>query len=398
MRGFWLVVAAGAGVLAINMGVRQTFGLYVAPISADLGVGREAVGLAIAILNLAWGAAAPFAGGFVDAYGAGRVILGGAALYAGGLLLMAGAQGEAALMLSGALIGLGVAGTGFSAVLGVVGRAAPIDQRQLALSLATMGSAIGQFVALPFAHALMDAHGWALSLVALAALVAAMAPLGSGLSTAPMARDADAQSFQEALSEAARHRGFWLLTGGFFVCGFHIAFVAVHLPGYLAQQGFSAHMGVAALMIVALANIAGTYLCGRAGDVIEKRLALTLLYGARALIFVAFVFAPPTQVSVIVFAALLGLLWLGTIPLTSGMLATFFGPRWLSMLYGVVFFSHQVGSFLGAWLGGRAFDALGSYTAMWWVCAGLGVLAALLNWPIREEPSPRLAAQAGATP
>jgi predicted MFS family arabinose efflux permease len=393
-RILWTVVMAGACTLAINMGVRQTFGLYVAPVSADMGMGREAFGLAIAVLNLIWGAAAPFAGAFADKFGSLRIILVGAACYIAGLLLMSGAAGETQLIVSGVLLGLGVAGTGFAAVLGVVGRAAPPEHRQLALSLATMGSAVGQFLALPFAHTLMGAAGWQWSLIAMAGLVALMIPLGAALSE--KAAGAQAQSLQtarQAIREALSHPGFWLLTAGFFVCGFHIAFVAVHLPGYLQSQGFPAQLGVYALMLVGLANIAGTYLCGRAGDIMEKRQALTLLYSLRALVFLAFIFTPLTEASALVFAVLLGLVWLGTIPLTSGLIATFFGARWMSMLYGVVFFSHQVGSFLGAWLGGRIYDAYQSYEAMWWACVALAVLAALLNWPIRERPSERLLAE-----
>ncbi|MDZ4791503.1 MAG: MFS transporter [Hyphomicrobiales bacterium] len=356
------------------MGIRQTFGLYVAPISRDLGIGRESVALAIALLNLAWGAAAPFAGAFADKFGSIRVIAAGAALYITGLVIMANATDEKGLVISGVMIGLGVAGTGFSAVLGVVGRAAPDNKRQLALSLATMGSAVGQFVALPFAHVLMDGYGWVFSLLVLAAVAAVMAPLGWALASGPPpAASQSTQKLRDALYEALAHKGFWLLTAGFFVCGFHIAFVAVHLPGYLVEKGFTPQLGVIALMLVGLANIAGTYLCGRAGDFMEKRIALTILYTLRAVIFLGFLYVPLTQASVLVFAVLLGLLWLGTIPLTSGMLVTFFGARWLSMLYGVVFLSHQVGSFLGAWLGGRIYDATKSYDSMWWACVALGV-------------------------
>ncbi len=394
LNGFWVVVIAGAAILAINMGIRQTLGLYVAPISRDLAVGRESVALTIALLNLAWGAAAPFAGAFADKFGSIRVILTGAALYIAGLAIMATSTGEQGLMISGILIGLGVAGTGFSAVLGVVGRAAPDNKRQLALSFATMGSAVGQFIALPFAHVLMDGYGWVFSLFALAAIAGIMAPLGWALASAPAAPARQStQKLRDALREASLHRGFWLLSAGFFVCGFHLAFVAVHLPGYLVEKGFTAQLGVIALMLVGLANIAGTYLCGRAGDFMEKRVALTILYALRAVIFLGFLYVPLTEVSVLIFAVLLGLLWLGTIPLTSGMIVTFFGARWLSMLYGVVFLSHQIGSFLGAWLGGRIYDATQSYDAMWWACIALGLVAALLHWPIKERPSVRLSAE-----
>ncbi len=391
LDGFWLVVAAGAAILAINMGIRQTFGLYVVPVSRDLGLGREVFSLAIALLNLIWGAAAPFAGAVTDSIGPARVILAGAFCYILGICLMAVAPGETALVASGVLIGLGVAGTGFSAVLGPVGRAAPEEKRQLALSIATMGSAIGQFVALPYAHVLMDAQGWVISLFALAVTAAFMAPLGLSLPGKQTDGTLDtSQTLSEALREASRHTGFWLLTVGFFVCGFHIAVVAVHLPAYLGDKGFSPQLAVVALMIVGLANIVGTYLCGLAGDLMEKRQALALVYFGRAVLFVGFLYMPLTQMNVLIFAGLLGLLWLGTIPLTSGLIVTFFGPRWLSMLYGIVFFSHQIGSFLGAWMGGVIYDNFKSYELMWWLCVALGIVAAMLNWPIREVASPRL--------
>jgi predicted MFS family arabinose efflux permease len=387
-----LIVLAGALIMAINMGIRQTFGLYVVPVSQDLGLGREVFSLSIALVNLVWGAASPFAGAVADKYGSGKVILGGSILYAAGLLIMSAAPNGATLITSGVLIGLGISATGFSAVFGAVGRAAPPEKRQLALSLTTVGSAVGQFLALPYAHVLMDVHGWAFSLLVLAATVAIMALLGTILSGKPVDTGESKQTMTDALREASGHLGFWLLTAGFFVCGFHIAVVAVHLPAFLSDQGFPAKLGVHALMLIGLANIAGSYLCGRAGEIIEKRLALTLLYLARAVIFAAFLAFPVTQTGVLVFSVALGLLWLGTIPLTSGLITVFFGTRWLSMLYGIVFLSHQMGSFLGAWLGGVIYDHYKSYDVMWWLCIALALVAALLHVPIREKPATRLQA------
>jgi predicted MFS family arabinose efflux permease len=399
----WLIILVAGTVLAINMGIRQTFGLYLKPITQDLSVSRESFALAIATLNLLWGAGSPFAGALSDKFGVLWVVLSGAVLYVTGLIVMATSSGEGGLLLSGVLIGLGVAGSGISAVLGVVGRAAPPEKRQLALSLTSMGSAIGQFVALPYTHVLIEGTGWVTSLFILAATAAVMAPLGfvlarsvSGGTTPASASAAPEQRMGAALAEALQHPSFLLLTGGFFVCGFQLAAVGVHLPAYLTDHGFDPSLGVIALTVVGLMNIAGTYLCGRAGEIMPKRVALTLIYLGRGAVFLALLYIPLTETRVIVYAALLGFLWLGTVPLTSGLIVTFFGPRWLSTLYGIVFLSHQVGSFLGAWLGGWFYDRYQSYDMLWWASIGVSLMAAVLHLPIRETPSPRLTALAPA--
>jgi predicted MFS family arabinose efflux permease len=398
----WIIVLAASLVLAINMGIRQSFGLFLNPISMDLGLGREAFGLSMALANLMWGFTAPAFGGFADKYGAGRVLTVGALLYAAGLLIMANASGEASLLTAGVLIGLGVSGTGFTAVLGVVGRAAPEESRAKALGLASMGSAIGQFAALPYAHVLIDSYGWSFSLVILALTAAMMAPLGwtlaSGAGREAKGRAASAaptgqQTIRAALGEAMPDRDFRLLSIGFFVCGFHIAFVATHLPAYVTDQGFSAETGMLALMIIGIGNIAGTYIFGQLGGRFEKRHLLVFLYGARAVVFLAFVLLPMTYYSLLIYSALLGLLWLATVPLTSGLVADMFGPRWMSMLFGITFLSHQIGSFLGAWLGGYLYDIFQSYDIMWWISIALGVLSALVHGFIRQ----RRPAPAGAT-
>jgi predicted MFS family arabinose efflux permease len=390
----WIIVLAAGLLLAINMGVRQSFGLFLTPISLDLGLGREAFGLSIAVLNLMWGVTAPAAGGLVDKYGGGRVLTFGALCYAGGLLIMANASGEASLLSAGVLIGLGVSGTGFTAVLGVVGRAAPEESRAKALGLASMGSAIGQFAALPYVHVLIDAYGWSWSLVLLALTAAMMAPLGWTLasgarrdatSRAESAAQPGQQTIRAALSEAMPDRDFRLLSVGFFVCGFHIAFVATHLPAFVTDQGFSAQTGMLALMIIGIGNIAGTYLFGQLGGRYEKRRLLVFLYGARAAVCLAIVLLPVTYNSLLVYSALLGVLWLATVPLTSGLVADMFGPRWMSMLFGIIFFSHQIGSFLGAWLGGFLYDIFQSYDIMWWIATALGVVSALVHGLIRQR-------------
>jgi predicted MFS family arabinose efflux permease len=401
---WWIVLAAGT-ILAINMGIRQTFGLFLTPVTRDLQVSREAFALAIALLNLLWGAGSPFAGALSDKFGAKWVVLSGAALYVIGLIVMATSEGESGLIVSGVLIGLGVAGSGMTAVLGVVGRAAPIEKRALALSLTSMGSAIGQFAALPYTHVLISETGWVMTLFLLAGTAAIMAPLGLAMAGganvtagagAGTSAAADTQSIRAALGEAFRHPSFILLTLGFFVCGFQLAAVVVHFPAFLVDRGFGPGLGVAALTVVGLTNIAGTYLCGRAGEIMPMRVALTLIYLGRGVIFLGLLYLPLSGGLVIGSAAILGFLWLGTVPLTSNLIVTFFGPRWLSMLYGIVFFSHQVGGFLGAWLGGLLYDKYQSYDMLWWLTIAVSLFAALCHLPISERPAPRLAAIAPA--
>jgi predicted MFS family arabinose efflux permease len=257
-----------------------------------------------------------------------------------------------------------------------------------------MGGSIGQFVALPYAYLLISNLGWASSMFVLLVTASLMAPLAWGLVSkrhAPL--QAHDQTLSEALSEAFRHRGFLLLTAGFFVCGFHVMFISTHLPAYLADAGFAPWLGAAALTLVGLANIFGTLGAARLGDFIEKRLALSIYYALRSLVFFVFIMVPLTEASVLIFAFSLGLLWLGTVPLTSGLVATLFGPRYMSMLFGIVFMSHNVGSFAGAWLGGYVYDSFGSYTAMWWLSIALGLVSAMFHYPIKERPVARLAAQ-----
>ncbi|MEC9368665.1 MAG: MFS transporter [Pseudomonadota bacterium] len=337
---------------------------------------------------------APFFGAFADRFGAGRVVLAGGLCYALGLVMLSASATGNQVVASGLLLGLGVSGTGFTAVLGAVGRAATPERRSSALGLASAGGSFGQFAALPYAHAFLETSGWSMTLLFLAALTVLAVPAAWGLVGKPAAGpDASTQSLSAAFGEALKHKGFLLLTAGFFVCGFHVTFVATHLPAFLNDRSFEPWLGAAALATIGLANVVGTYACGRIGQVMEKRKALTYLYLARGLVFVGFLFVPLTEVSVLILSALLGLLWLGTIPLTSGLIATLFGPKWMSMLFGLVFFAHQIGGFLGAWLGGYVFDVMRSYDSMWWMSAGLGVWAALMHWPIVEKPVARLSAK-----
>jgi len=393
MHPVWTLVLCAGAMLAINMGIRQTFGLYLKPISQDLDLDRQVFSLSMAILNLVWGLAAPFAGAVSDRFGALRVALAGTAFYIAGLLLMATAAGGSQIILAGTLIGLGISGTGFTAVFGVVARAAPPDKRASALGLTTMGSAIGQFVALPYADVILEATGWVTTLWIMAGTAALMIPLAFALSTSgeagPHPSAHSEQRIASALGEALKYPSFLLLTAGFFVCGFHIAAVAIHLPAFLADKGLSPGLGAIALTVIGGANILGTYVCGRLGDAMPKHLTLAFLYLARGAVFLALLYLPLTETNVLIYAFLLGLLWLGTIPLTSGLVVTFFGPRWLSMLYGIVFFSHQLGSFMGAWIGGWLYDTTHSYDMLWWAAVAVALLAAALHFPIREEAAPR---------
>jgi predicted MFS family arabinose efflux permease len=394
-RAVWLIVLAGATIAAIGMGLRQVMGLYLKPVTEVLGIGREAFGLAIAIANIVWGLAAPFVGAVSDKYGTGRVVIFGALCTAGGLGVMYAATSDLHLFVSGVLMGFGVAGAGVNAMVGAVGRASPPEQRTAAIAALGMGSGIGIFIALPYTHLLIEQLGWKTSLLVLAATALAMLPLALPVSGKPTVQALEKpQSLADALREAFRHPSFWLLNAGFFVCGFHVVFYGVHLPAYVADKGLGNDVAVIALTVVGIGNLLGTYLAGQSAKFVEKRIGLSLIYLGRALIFLGFLFLPITGTTIIVLSAGLGLLWLSTVPLTTGLVATFFGPAWMTMLYGIVFFSHQVGSFLGVWLGGRVFDITRSYDAMWWISVALGLFAALVHWPIKERPVARLAAPA----
>lgn len=391
-KPLWLIVLAASSIAAIGMGLRQVMGLYLAPVTDTLGLGREAFALSIAIANIVWGLAAPVVGVVSDKYGAGRVIVFGALATATGLLLMCWAKTDLDLVWSGVFMGLGIAGAGINATVGAVGRAAPAEERTAAIATVGIGAGLGMLLALPYTHLLIGALGWQTSLIVLAAtamiIVALVWPLsGEAGRHAPQLVP---QSAGEAIREAARLPSFWLLNLGFFVCGFHVVFYATHLPPFVADLGLGPEIAVWGLTAVGIGNLAGTYLAGQWGRRLPKRYGLSLIYIGRALVFLGFLFLPLTGGTVIALSALLGVLWLSTVPLTSGLVATFFGPRWMTMLYGFVFLSHQVGSFMGVWLGGAIYDRLGSYDAMWWISVGLAMFAALIHWPIVEQPVARM--------
>ena len=386
-RSLWMLLLCASSVLGISVGLRQALGLFLTPISVDLAIGRESFALGMGLMNLAWGLGAPIAGAVADRYGAGRMAVIGAIAYAAGLLVLTMSGSGEQLLVGGALIGFGLSGTGFTVVLGTVGRLTPEENRSEALGITAVGGSIGQFVALPYTHVMIEGFGWALALGILAITALMIVPLAYGLSGKTADADGAAtETIGSVLKAASQVPSFWLLNAGFFVCGFHLAFVAFHLPAFLADKGFEPWLGTAALTTVGVTNIFGCYYCGVLGGRYPKKSVLSLLYLARAGVFFLFFVTPITATSVIVFSGALGLLWLGTVPLTSGLVGHIFGTRYLSMLFGIVFFGHQIGGFLGSWLAGLAFDSFGSYDAMWWLSIGLGVLSAAIHWPISERP------------
>jgi MFS family permease len=388
------MLAAGAVLLAVSLGIRHAFGLFLAPMSRDNGWSREVFAFAMALQNLAWGAAQPFAGRLADRHGAGKTILVGSVLYVAGLVLMAQAHGAPTLVSAGLLIGLGLSGTTFPVVFGAIARSTPPSRRSLAMGVAMSVGSFGQFAMLPGTATSIEAIGWSSTLLVLAALGATMAPLASVLFEKPAAGASRGppMRLREVLREALTHRGFWLLSFGFFVCGFHVVFIATHLPAYLADKGLGATTGAIVLALVGLFNIAGSYVAGFLGGRVRKPGILVGIYALRAVVIAAFLAVPVTDGSAYAFGAAMGLLWLSTVPPTNGIVATVFGVENMAMLGGIVFFSHQVGAFLGGWLGGRIYVATGSYDGVWGIAIALGVVAALLNVPIREEPVERLRA------
>jgi predicted MFS family arabinose efflux permease len=386
-RSIWILIICAGSIMALSVGFRQAMGLFLTPITLDLGLGRESFALGMGLMNLFWGLGAPMAGAIADRHGAGRVAVTGGLLYATGLLTMIQSGEGAQLLIGGTLIGLGLSGSGFTVILGTVGRLAPPENRAQALALASVGGSIGQFLALPYTHVLIDGFGWMLALVILAASALLIIPLATGLrGQSDDAEEMQSRSAGAALKEACQVPGFWLLNAGFFVCGFHLAFVAVHIPAYLADKSFAPWLATAALTTIGLSNIIGSYSCGALGGYFPKKYVLSGIYLGRALIFYLFLVTPISETTVLIFSAAIGLLWLGTVPLTSGLVGHIFGTQHMSMLFGFVFLGHQFGGFLGAWLAGSIFDTFGSYDAMWWLSIALGILSAALHWPIAEKP------------
>lgn len=395
---FWTVVAMGAIILTLATGLRQSFGLFLRPMTMDLGFGREAFAFAIAVQNILWGVGSPIAGAIADKWGPGKVAVAGGLFYTLGLVLMGLSDSGADVLFGTMLVGMGLACGGFSVVLGAIGRAAPPAKRGMALGIATAGGSFGQFAVVPVGQMLLMELGWSGALVALAVLAFLMVPLARGVAGWQADGPAADQSLGEALREAWSHSGFRLLTIAFFVCGFQVVFVGTHLPAFLADKQMPAWLGGWTLAVVGLFNIIGSFVAGMLAGRYRIKYLLAGLYLARSGVFLLFLAMPLSEGSVLLFGALLGLLWLGTVPLTSGLIAQIFGPTYMSMLYGVTFLGHQAGSSLGAWMGGWAFDTFGSYDIMWWINVALGVAAAVLHWPIADKPLARLTAAPAAAP
>jgi len=388
-----VVLVCGGIVLTLSMGLRHGFGLFLQPMSADLHWGRETFALAIAVQNLVWGVVQPFTGMLADRYGTAKVVVIGALTYALGLFWMAHAATPAVLIMScGVLIGVALSGLTYSVISGVLGRAYSPEKRSMALGLSAAAGSFGQFALVPLTQVLLSHLGWYGTLLAFACVGLLMVPLAIGLvekhtrHTHPFTQSAGA-----AMHEALAHRGYLLLTLGFFVCGFQVVFIGVHLPAYLADRGMAPHVAVTALALVGLFNIVGTYVAGLLSSRFPRRYILSTIYFLRSIAIALFVLLPLTPASVYTFAVVLGLLWLSTVPTTNSLVAQIFGVRYLAMLAGFSFLSHQIGSFLGAWLGGRLYDQTGSYDVVWWIAIALGVLAGLINLPIDEREITRTA-------
>ncbi|KAA8709162.1 MFS transporter [Pseudomonas cannabina] len=391
----WILLGS-ALILALSLGTRHGFGLFLSPMSADFGWGREVFAFAIALQNLMWGLAQPFAGALADRFGAAKVVFVGGILYAVGLLCMSMADSPLSLSLSaGLLIGIGLSGTSFSVILGVVGRALPAEKRSMGMGIASAAGSFGQFAMLPGTLGLISWLGWAGASLVLGVMVALILPLVGMLKDTPSVSTGVELTLGEALREACGHSGFWLLALGFFVCGFQVVFIGVHLPAYLVDEHLPAKVGTTVLALIGLFNIFGTYTAGWLGGRMSKPRLLTALYLLRAVVIILFISVPLSQASAYLFGVAMGLLWLSTVPLTNGTVATLFGVRNLSMLGGIVFLFHQLGAFLGGWLGGLVYDRTGSYDLIWQVSVLLSLLAAALNWPVRERPVARLQAQGG---
>lgn len=387
-------IVCGGIVIGLAMGVRHVQGLFLLPMTAARGWGREEFAFALALQNLVWGLAQPLTGMLADRWGARRVLVAGCLAYAAGLGLMAHAGSATQLALSGGLlIGVALAGTTFGVVYGAISRLVPPQRRSWALGMAGAIGGVGQFAMVPAAQSLIDGVGWAAALGVLALVLALALPLAVPLDDRMPATGGEAmQSMRQAIGEALSHRGFWLLNLGFLACGFQLAFLGAHFPAYLLDRGFAAQTGVAALAIVALANVAGTYAWGQLGSQYRRKHLLAYLYLVRAGAMLAFVLLPTTTASVYLFAFVMGLTWLGTVPLTNGLVSQVFGVQYIGTLFGFVFIGHQVGGFLGVWLGGIVFDATHSYDLVWLASILVGLLAAALHWPIDDRAVARLQA------
>jgi len=389
----WQVLICGALIVSVAMGIRHGFGLWMQPMTQTMGWGREDFAMAIAVQNISWGLIGVFSGMLADRFGAFRVIIVGALAYALGLFGMAHAATPTALMLfAGVMVGAAQAGTTFAVVFGVIGRNIPPERRSWAMGVVSAAGSFGQFLMVPTESLLITQWGWQQALVVLAIGILIILPLSFGLREPGFAAGQSPvrnQSIVQALREAFGYRSFQLLMAGYFVCGFQVVFIGVHLPSFLKDQGMAPQLASTALALIGLFNIMGTYVSGSLGQVFAKNKILSVIYLARGIIIAIFISLPITPLSVYIFAAAMGLLWLSTVPVTNAVIAQIFGVSHLSMLSGFVFLSHQVGSFLGVWLGGFIYDRTGSYDQVWFITIALSVFATLINLPVRETPIAR---------
>jgi MFS family permease len=393
-----VIIICGCLISMLTFGPRSTFGFFMQPMSRDFTWGRDVFGLAVAIQNLLWGIGQPIAGAIADRFGAVRVISAGALLYAAGLIIMSHSSTPLSLDLSaGVLIGFGLSGASFNLVLSAFGKLMPPEWRGVALGAGTAAGSFGQFIFAPLGVALLDNFGWQTALAAFACMMLLVVPLSLALTTRPLAKAETAvteqQTIRGALAEAFGHRSYVLLVLGFFTCGFQLAFITVHLPAYLVDRGVPVQLGGWVIATIGLFNIIGSLSVGWLQNKMPKRYILSSLYFIRALAIVVFISFPITTLSAISFGVVTGLMWLSSVPPTSSLVALMFGTRWLATLYGFAFFSHQVGGFLGVWLGAIVFEKFNSYTPIWWLSVLFGVLSALINLPIVEEPVHRAVVQ-----
>ncbi len=390
------VLLCGAAIVTLSMGIRHGFGLWLQPVTMDRGWSRETFAFALAVQNLAWGVAGPIAGGLADRFGAFRVLVAGSLLYAVGLVLMGlSTSGLAFTGSAGLMLGMAQSGTTYAVVYGVIGRNVAPEKRSWAMGVAAAAGSFGQFLMVPVENWLIGGFGWQNALFILGCLSLAIMPLALGLrepklaAAAPGARH---QSVGHALREAFAWPSFRWLMAGYFVCGFQVVFIGVHMPSYLRDHGLSPDVATTSLALIGLFNVIGTYAAGALGERLPKKRILSSIYLLRSIVIVVFLSVPLTPWSVYVFSAVMGMLWLSTVPPTNAMVAHIFGVQYLSMLGGFVFLSHQIGSFLGVWLGGRLYDMSGSYDIVWWLAVALGVFAAIANLPVKEAAIPRPAA------
>ena len=392
---FWqsvpFIIVCGCLISMISFGPRSALGLFLTPMTEARGWTRETFALALAIQNLLWGAGQPIAGMLADKFGTARILASGAVLYGVGLFLMSWAPTPAWLNISaGVMIGIGIAFASFALVLATFGRVVSPEKRSMAFGIGTASGSFGQFVFAPLGQGLIDYIGWQESLVIMGSLVLLVmllaVPLrGRSNSGSPLGNQTE-QSMKQAIVEAFGYQSFVLLVFGFFVCGFHVAFIGVHLPAYMTDLGLASRWGAWALALIGMFNIIGSLMSGYISGRYSKAYFLSLLYLMRSIVIALFILLPISPLSILVFSSAMGLLWLSTVPPTSGLVAVMFGPKYMATLFGFVFFSHQIGSFLGIWLGGKLYDQTGSYDVIWWLAIALGIFAAIVHWPIKDAP------------